>query len=170
MAIQEITSPPMLDSTGQTMVTKLQSIASAINSNAGAISYDNTISGMTATKVQSAIDEVKGITDTISSSLTRKTNFYSKTSLISFLDASGESDNIYMGGVADKIKSNINNYNNQSTTNIYESNGGPAFGCIIQKVNNNYYSILMFSYHELFTGIGIFAYRNGNHACKKIGL
>lgn len=70
MAIQEITSPPMLDSTGQAMVTKLQSIASAINSNAGAISYDNTISGMTATKVQSAIDEVKGITDTISSSLT----------------------------------------------------------------------------------------------------
>ena len=82
MAIQEITSPPMLDSTGQTMVTKLQSIASAINSNAGAISYDNTISGMTATKVQSAIDEVKGITDNINASLTHTLMTYEDVTIV----------------------------------------------------------------------------------------
>lgn len=87
MAIQEITSPPMLDSTGQTMVTKLQSIASAINSNAGAISYDNTISGMTATKVQSAIDEVKGITDNINASLTNL--FITKTYTYSYSNLAG---------------------------------------------------------------------------------
>lgn len=96
MAIQEITSPPMLDSTGQAMVTKLQSIASAINSNAGAISYDNTISGMTATKVQSAIDEVKGITDTISSSLTQLQSKMKTTSFSGTTDASG---NIALQGV-----------------------------------------------------------------------
>ena len=69
MAIQEITSPPLLDSTGQTMVTKLQSIASALSVNASGVDYDNTVSGLTATKVQSAIDEVKGITDSLNNGL-----------------------------------------------------------------------------------------------------
>ena len=71
MAIQEITSPPMLDSTGQNVVTKLQGIATALSVNASGVDYDNTVSGLTADKVQSAIDEVKGITDTINQSLTQ---------------------------------------------------------------------------------------------------
>jgi len=37
--------------------------------NAGMVDYDNTTSGLTATDTNSAIDEVKGITDTISSGL-----------------------------------------------------------------------------------------------------
>ena len=69
MAIQEITSPPMLDETGQDVVDKLQAIANKINTNAGQIDYSNTTSQLQATKVQTAIDEVKGITDNISSSL-----------------------------------------------------------------------------------------------------
>ena len=71
MAIQVVTSPPLLDETGQEMVTKLEAIKNAINNNAGQISYNNSASGLQATKVQGAIDEVKGITDNISSSLAK---------------------------------------------------------------------------------------------------
>lgn len=71
--IEEITSPPFLDDTAQEMVTKLQAIANNIKNNAGQVSYSNTTSQLQATKVQTAIDEVKGITDTISSNLTHYT-------------------------------------------------------------------------------------------------
>lgn len=80
MAIQEITKPPMLDETGQDMVTKLQAIANSINTNAGQINYSNTSSQLQATKVQTAIDEVKGITDTISSNLAQLVKTESITS------------------------------------------------------------------------------------------
>lgn len=75
MAIQEITSPPILDETGQDIVTKLGLIADNVNSNAGQIDYSNTTSQLQATRVQTAIDEVKGITDTISASLTNLIRF-----------------------------------------------------------------------------------------------
>lgn len=73
MAVQAVTKPPVLDETAQTMVTKLQAIATALTRNAGQIDYDNTISSLSATKVQSAIDEVKGITDSLNASLTQLT-------------------------------------------------------------------------------------------------
>ena len=68
--IEEITSPPFLDDTAQEMVTKLQAIANNINNNAGQVSYSNTTSHLQAETVQTAIDEVKGITDNINASLT----------------------------------------------------------------------------------------------------
>lgn len=77
MAVQAVTKPLVLDETAQTMVTKLQAIATALTRNAGQIDYDNTISSLSATKVQSAIDEVKGITDSLNASLTQ--NYYTKT-------------------------------------------------------------------------------------------
>ena len=72
--IEEITSPPFLDDTAQEMVTKLQTIANNINNNAGQVSYSNTSSHLQAETVQTAIDEVKGITDTINQSLATKVN------------------------------------------------------------------------------------------------
>lgn len=79
--IEEITSPPFLDDTAQEMVTKLQAIANNINNNAGQVSYSNTSSQLQAETVQTAIDEVKGITDTISSSLAQKVTNESNSEL-----------------------------------------------------------------------------------------
>ena len=72
MAIQEVTSPPFLDDTAQTMVTKLENIKNAINPNAQGVSYSNTTSGLSATQVQAALDEIDGNVDTLSNSLTYK--------------------------------------------------------------------------------------------------
>lgn len=64
--MSEVTSPILLDSTGQTTNTKLDAINTTLGqiknvittpSDAEDISYDNTSSGMTATNVQDAIDE-----------------------------------------------------------------------------------------------------------------
>lgn len=71
MAIQEVTSPPLLDETGQDIVTELQNIVSALSPNAQGISYSHATSGLSAENVQEGIDEVKGITDNISNSLTQ---------------------------------------------------------------------------------------------------
>ena len=71
MAIQEVTSPPMLDTTGQNIVTELQNIVSALSPNAQGISYSHATSGLSAENVQEGIDEVKGITDSLFNSLTQ---------------------------------------------------------------------------------------------------
>ena len=71
MAIQEVTSPPFLDDTAQTVVSKLDAIKNAINPNAQGVSYSHATSGLSAENVQEGIDEVKGITDNISNSLTQ---------------------------------------------------------------------------------------------------
>ena len=71
MAIQEVTSPPLLDETGQDIVTELQNIVSALSPNAQGVSYSHATSGLSAENVQEGIDEVKGITDTINNSLTQ---------------------------------------------------------------------------------------------------
>lgn len=80
--IEEITSPPFLDDTAQEIVTKLQAIANNINNNAGQVSYSNTTSELQAETVQTAIDEVKGITDTISSSLTHNLMSYEDVTVV----------------------------------------------------------------------------------------
>lgn len=73
--MSEVTSPILLDSTGQTTNTKLDNINTTLGqiktvlttpSEAEDISYDNTQSGMTATDVQDAVDE-------LNSSLTNST-------------------------------------------------------------------------------------------------
>lgn len=65
--MSEVTSPILLDSTGQTTNTKLDNINTTLGqiknvlttpSDAEDISYDNTSSGMTATDVQDAVDEL----------------------------------------------------------------------------------------------------------------
>lgn len=67
-----LTSPIILDATGQDMLTKLDSIISAINPVAQGVSYDNAGTGMVANNVQSAITELKtGLVNT-NSSLTQK--------------------------------------------------------------------------------------------------
>lgn len=63
-----LTSPIILDATGQDMLTKLDSIISAINPVAQGVSYDNAGTGMVANNVQSAITELKtGLVNTNSS-------------------------------------------------------------------------------------------------------
>ena len=79
MAIQEVTSPPLLDETGQDIVTELQNIVSALSPNAQGVSYSHATSGLSAENVQEGIDEVKGITDNISNSLTQKTELVDST-------------------------------------------------------------------------------------------
>ena len=67
-----LTSPIILDATGQDMLTKLDSIISAINPVAQGVSYDNAGTGMVANNVQSAITELKtGLVNT-NASLTNK--------------------------------------------------------------------------------------------------
>ena len=65
--MSEVTSPILLDSTGQTTNTKLDAINTTLGqiknvlitpSDAEDITYDNTQSGMTATDVQGAVDEL----------------------------------------------------------------------------------------------------------------
>ena len=65
--MSEVTSPILLDSTGQTTNTKLDNINTTLGqiknvlttpSDAEDISYDNTSSGMTADNVQEAVDEL----------------------------------------------------------------------------------------------------------------
>ena len=72
--MSEVTSPILLDSTGQTTNTKLDNINTALGnintilgqiknvlttpSDADDINYDNTQSGLTATNAQDAIDEI----------------------------------------------------------------------------------------------------------------
>lgn len=71
-----LTSPIILDATGQDMLTKLDSIISAINPVAQGVSYDNAGTGMVATNVQSAITELKtGLVNT-NSSLTQYARRY----------------------------------------------------------------------------------------------
>lgn len=58
-----ITSPPILDSTGQNIVTSLSNIVSKLDNfeiDASNVSYDNTTSGLVATDVQDAIDGLVG--------------------------------------------------------------------------------------------------------------
>lgn len=63
MAYEEVTSPILTDATGQDIVDKLDEIAQNLqpptNIEASDVSYDNTQSGMTATDVQEAVDELK---------------------------------------------------------------------------------------------------------------
>ena len=74
-----LTSPIILDATGQDMLTKLDSIISAINPVAQGVSYDNAGTGMVANNVQSAITELKtGLVNT-NASLTQKTAIKEKT-------------------------------------------------------------------------------------------
>lgn len=117
MAIQEITSPPMLDETGQDVVDKLQTIANNINNNAGQINYSNATSQLQATKVQTAIDEVKGITDTISSNL---------TNLIKSKNISGTTN---AGGA---VSSGLYSGNNPIIHVVIYSSGATYFGTISQ--------------------------------------
>lgn len=83
MAIQEVTSPPLLDETGQDIVTELQNIVSALSPNAQGVSYSHATSGLSAENVQEGIDEVKGITDTINNSLTQLKNYLSDRGSVS---------------------------------------------------------------------------------------
>lgn len=69
-----LTSPIILDATGQDMLTKLDSIISAINPVAQGVSYDNAGTGMVANNVQSAITELKTGLDNTNSSLTNLSN------------------------------------------------------------------------------------------------
>lgn len=80
--MSEVTSPIMTDATGQTMNTKLDAINTTLGqiknllttpSDAEDITYDNTQSGMTATDVQGAVDE-------LNASLV---NFGNKTAVVS---------------------------------------------------------------------------------------
>ena len=87
--IEEITSPPFLDDTAQEMVTKLQAIANNINNNAGQVSYSNTTSQLQAETVQTAIDEVKGITDNINASLTNKQDLLENQEITATPSANG---------------------------------------------------------------------------------
>jgi len=63
MAYEEVTSPILTDATGQDIVDKLDEIAQNLqpptNIEASDVGYDNTQSGMTATDVQEAVDELK---------------------------------------------------------------------------------------------------------------
>lgn len=77
MAIQEVTSPPFLDDTAQTMVNKLDAIKNAINPNAQGTSYSNATSGLSAENVQEAVDELDSNIDTLSASLTKLGTIYS---------------------------------------------------------------------------------------------
>ena len=64
-----VTKPIVLDETGQDIVTQLQAIVAGLAPNAGQISYSNATSGLSATTVQQAIDEVDSTVDNVSSSL-----------------------------------------------------------------------------------------------------
>lgn len=66
-----ITSPIMTDTTGQDIKDSLDALALAVKPNANNIPYSNTSSGLIATEVQSAIDEV----------LTKENNYYTNKSL-----------------------------------------------------------------------------------------
>lgn len=62
MPTTEVTDPMLLDSTGQDIVTKLQNIADAIlPPTAAGVGYDNTESGLMATDLQGAVDELLGM-------------------------------------------------------------------------------------------------------------
>lgn len=62
MAYEEVTSPILTDATGQDIVDKLEEIAENLqpptNIDASDVSYDNTQSGMSATNVQDAVNEL----------------------------------------------------------------------------------------------------------------
>ena len=77
--MSEVTSPILLDSTGQTTNTKLDAINTTLGqiknvittpSDAEDISYDNTSSGMTADNVQEAVDELNASLVDLKSNLT----------------------------------------------------------------------------------------------------
>lgn len=69
-----VTSPIITDDTGQAINTTLQSLVGAISPSAANVTFDNTGTGMTASNVQAAIEEIDDITDDLtatSSNITR---------------------------------------------------------------------------------------------------
>lgn len=87
--------------------------------------------------------------------------FWSGTS---FTDAINKIETTFGKGYAaaalEKIASEIGNRTDATVSNIYVPTSGPVYGATLQKVNNNYYAGILFSYYsELFVA---FRYQNGD--------
>ena len=81
-------------------------------------------------------------------------------SKVGFRDALGESSTLYMGGMLDaKVRDIIGSYGAASVN--YLSNGGPAFGVLLMKVNASYYGGIVFGYYD--ERLTQFAYNAGNY-------
>ena len=70
------------------------------------------------------------------------------SSSIGFADAIGVAATADMAGVLDaKIRDKINDFTDYTTVPFNITNGGAYFFGILGKLNNNYYSGLVWSYH-----------------------
>lgn len=66
----------------------------------------------------------------------------------------------YAAAALEKIASEIGDRTNATVSNIYVPTAGPVYGATLEKVNNNYYAGMLFSYYsELFVA---FRYQNGD--------
>ena len=91
------------------------------------------------------------------------------TSTTSFqsIDPYSKTTTLYMGGVLDLLHSNINNYTDSAVSNIYLARGGPAYGITLMKVNNNYFSGMIWGYHDsCWNTIWLFSYKNGTYSLR----
>lgn len=77
------------------------------------------------------------------------------------------SSSAYMGGVLDLLHSNRSSYTDGTVSNIYLARGGPAYGITFMKVNNNYYSGMIWGYHDsCWNTIWMFSYKNGTYSLR----
>ena len=91
------------------------------------------------------------------------------TSTTSFqsIDPYSKTTTLYMGGVLDLLHSNINNYTDSAVSNIYLARGGPAYGITLMKVNNIYFSGMIWGYHDsCWNTIWMFSYKNGTYSLR----
>lgn len=70
-----VTSPIITDATGQDIKTAINSLAGAISPAAANVTFNNSGTGMTASNVQAAIEEIDGITDGLTATSTNITRY-----------------------------------------------------------------------------------------------
>lgn len=104
------------------------------------------LSSLTTTAKTSAVAAINELGYTKASAAEAK-RVYQST--VGFADAIGISTSTSMAAAWDaKIRDKINTFTDNQTVPFTFNNGGPYFFGILGKLNNNYYSGLLWSYHD----------------------
>lgn len=105
-----------------------------------------TLSNLTTTAKTSAVAAINELNST-KASRAEANKVYKST--VGFADAIGIPASTSMAAAWDaKIRDKINTFTDNQTVPFIFSNGGPYFFGILGKLNNNYYSGLLWSYHD----------------------